>query len=268
MDARTRWLVIAGVAAVEVALLAALTYAGSGSAMAGIVVRRGAALVEADNQSGVMGSVRVVRVVAPSPSWVVVRLDDNGAPGMPIGKRLVRAGTITAFDIKLDGMGALSDVVWVSLFADGGKPGAFEANMADMTASPDKPFVVDGREVMARIGVMQPGIAARAGTVGVAGARLTAPGAVTVERVVAPGPSWLVVAIADGSAGAGTILGILPVTPGHSTNLVVPLRSAPTGAELEVSLRGDEGKLGRFDWTEDQPYRDGAGSVETLVARP
>lgn len=259
---------LAGVVALEIVLLAALTYAGAGSPMAGIVVRRGAALVEADNQTGVMDSVRVVRVVAPAPSWVVVRLDAGGAPGMPVGLLRVIAGTTTKVDVKLDSMGDLSPVLWVSLFADGGRSGAFEVDMPDMSASRDKPYVVDGREVVARIGVVQAGVNAMKGSAAVSGARVSAARSVTVARVVAPAASWLVVEIADGSPAAGTILGIVPVATGSAADISVPLSAVPAGAGLQVSLRADAGKLGRFDVADDQTYRIGSVFVTTPVQAP
>jgi hypothetical protein len=265
VDARTRIWALVAVAAAEAVVLAALTYAGSGYPMAGIVVRRGAALVEADNQSGVMDAIRVVRVVAPSPSWVVVRLDADGAPGMPVGRAHVPAGTTTALEVKLDAMGDLTPVLWVSLFADGGRSDAFEVNMADMSASRDKPWVVDGHEVVARIGVQQAGVAAAKGGAAVSGARLTSPRSVTVASVTAPAASWLVVEVAAASPGAGTVLGIAPVAPGSVTDAVVPLSSLPAGAALTVSLRADAGKLGRFDMADDQTYRIGSGFVTTPV---
>ena len=265
MNTRTKRLAFAGVVAVEIVLLAALTYAGAGSPMAGIVVRRGAALVEADNQTGVMGTVRVVRIVAPSPSWVVVRLDADGAPGMPVGLLRVPAGTTTAANVKLDSMGDLTPVLWVSLFADDGRRGVFEANMADMSTSRDKPYVTDGREVVARIGVQQAGVSAKKGSAVVSGARLSTARSVTVARVVAPAASWLVVEVAVDSPRAGIILGIVPIGIGASTDVVVPLSSDPGGVSLQVSLRGDAGKLGRFDVTDDQTYRIGSVFVTSPV---
>ncbi len=261
----TRAFGVAAVVVVEAALLAALTYAGSGAPMAGIVVARGVALVEADNQSGVMDSVRVVRVVAPAPSWVVVRSDAAGQPGMPVGKVRIPAGTTTGFDVKLDSMGDLTPVLWVSLFADGGRLGTYEVNMADMTASRDKPYVVDGREVVARIGVQQAGAAAAKGSAALSGARQAGPGRVTVARVTAPSASWLVVEVAPGSPQAGTVLGIAPVGAGSATDVSVPVTAVPSGSALRVSLRADRAKLGRFDLAEDEVYRVGSTFVTSPV---
>ena len=265
MDTRAKRIMLAGVVALEIALLAGLTQAGTGSPMAGIVVARGAALVEADNQSGVMDSIRVVRVVAPAPSWVVIRLDASGAPGMPVGRMRVPAGTSTAFDVPLKAMGDLTPVVWVSVFADAGRPGSFEANMADMAASRDKPYVVDGREVVARVGVQQSGISADRLSAAVDGARMVSSREVRVEQVTAPAASWLVVEAAPGSPAAGTVFGIVPIAPGTLSGIRIPIGPVPASTALQVSLRADIGKRGRFDLADDQAYRIGTTFVKTPV---
>lgn len=262
-----RWLIVAALAA-EIAVIAVLTRAGIGAPMAGIVVRPQAALVEADNQTGVMGSIKVIRVVAPADSWIVVRRDADGVPGMPVGTLRVRAGTTTGADVKLDAMGDLTPVLWVSLFADRGRPDVFEANMADMTASRDKPYVVDGHEVVARIGVVQAGVSAKSGSATVSGARLSASRKVTVAKVTAPGPSWLVVEFADGTQRAGEILGIAPVARGTWTDIAVPMASDAAGSSLQVTLRADAGKLGRFDMIDDEAYRVASTKVSAPVASP
>lgn len=251
-----------------IAALAALTYAGTGAPMAGVVVRRGVAWIEADNQTGVMDTIRVVRVVAPAASWVVVRLDANGAPGMPVGTLHVQRGTTTGAKVRIGSMGDLTPVLWISLFADGGKLGVFEANMADMAASPDKPYVFDGHEVVARIGAVQAGASAKKGSASVSKAMLTGARTVTVASVRAPAASWLVVEFAEGTPRAGSILGIVPITAGSATAVTIPLGSDPAGAALRVVLRVDAGKLGRFDLADDAAYRVGQMFVTTPVLTP
>lgn len=268
MNPTTRRALLAAVVVLEIVLLAVLTYAGAGSPMAGIAVRRGTALIEADNQTGVMDSIRVVRVVAPAASWIVVRLDANGAPGMPVGTKRVPAGTTTAAEVKLASMGDLTPALWISLFADGGTPGVFEANMADMATSRDKPYVVDGREVVARVGVAQVGASARKGSASVTGATLTTPRLVTIASVTVPDASWAVVEFAAGTPRAGAILGIAPVAAGTETDVLVPLSSDPAGDAIRVSLRRDAGKLGRFDLADDDVYRVGAAFVTAAVRMP
>ena len=134
--------------------LTALTVAGcTGSAddageemMVGLVTAEGSAIIEASDQPGAEDSVLIDRVVAPEGAWIVVHLDDDGAPGPRIGLQAVEAGETLGVIVDLDGE-IESDRLIVALHGDRGTRGEFEFSMDDFEGSPDKPFFVSGEEV-------------------------------------------------------------------------------------------------------------------------
>ncbi|MBE0476558.1 MAG: hypothetical protein IBX62_05620 [Coriobacteriia bacterium] len=136
---------LAGVA-VLVAYFAWATAAG-GEGVEGVVVREGAASLEASDQPGPTDTIVIERVVAPIDSWVVVHLDDDGMPGMRVGLAQVPAGTSRDVEVGIASEEPLTPRLLVALHADRGARGEFDFDMDDMAHSPDKPYFVNGEEV-------------------------------------------------------------------------------------------------------------------------
>ena len=81
----------------------------------------------------------------------------------------------------------------------------------------------------------------------------------TVEKVVSPGPAWLVVHL-EKDGMPGDRVGLLHVDEGVSSNLDVPL-DAVTGKRVIVALHADKGSPDEFDFdmmnkemSPDRPY--------------
>lgn len=98
------------------------------------------------------GSITVDRALAPAGAWIVVHLDDEGAPGQRVGLLQIPAGLSEDVVVDLEPL-ALTDELFVAVHADRGEAGVFEFDMMDKINSPDQPFFVDGTEVAVKVSV-------------------------------------------------------------------------------------------------------------------
>lgn len=103
-----------------------------------------AALELATDQAGATELI-VDRVLAPGDAWVVVHLDDDGAPGMRVGLASVAKGE--TIDLRIELEGDLTDSLIVALHADRGTPGEFDFDMESPATSPDRPYFIGGAEL-------------------------------------------------------------------------------------------------------------------------
>lgn len=118
----------------------------------GVQAANGSAAIELEDQPGALDSLVVKRVLAPADAWVVVHLDDDGAPGARVGLEHIEAGDHSDVTVELYPL-PLTDRLFVAIHADRGKTGVFEFDMMDKVNSPDQPYFVDGAEVAAPVRV-------------------------------------------------------------------------------------------------------------------
>ncbi len=118
----------------------------------GVKTARGSAAIELEDQPGAVDSLVVKRALAPADAWVVVHLDDDGAPGARVGLERIGAGDHSDVAVELYPL-PLTDRLFVAIHADRGKPGVFEFDMMDKVNSPDQPYFVDGVEVASPVRV-------------------------------------------------------------------------------------------------------------------
>jgi hypothetical protein len=147
-----RFLQVTGIVVAVLLTLGALTisYASTRRAttMVGVVVAHGGASIEATDQLGVQGALKIERVVAPDASWVAVY--NKGMGGMPstrVGLVRVPAGVSRDVSVPLDTSVRLTEYVMVVLQADRGTPSVFEYDPKRFDTSTDKPYWVDGAQV-------------------------------------------------------------------------------------------------------------------------
>jgi hypothetical protein len=117
----------------------------------GYVASANSAQLEVDAEQPGTTELVVDRVLAPGDAWVVVHLNDDGAPGMRVGLARVSAGESTGVRVQLEG--DLAESVIVALHADRGTPGEFDFDMEDPTGSPDRPYFVGGAELAVVVSV-------------------------------------------------------------------------------------------------------------------
>lgn len=118
----------------------------------GIPAEAGTAAIEVTDQPGATKSLMIDRAAAPTAAWIVVHLDDDGAPGQRVGLLHIPAGETKNVAVDLYPL-ALTDKVFVAVHADAGTPDIFDFDMMDKINSADQPFFVDGNEVATAVQV-------------------------------------------------------------------------------------------------------------------
>lgn len=119
----------------------------------GVPADEGAASIEVSEQSvSASGTITVDRAVAPTDAWIVVHLDDEGAPGNRVGLQHVRAGENVSVPVALYPL-PLTEKLFVAVHADRGVAGVFEFDMMNKINSPDQPFFVGEEEVATAVTV-------------------------------------------------------------------------------------------------------------------
>ncbi|MDZ4168314.1 MAG: hypothetical protein U1E26_01480 [Coriobacteriia bacterium] len=112
----------------------------------GVKADAGTAAIEVEDQPGETESLTVKRVLAPGGAWIVMHLDEDGAPGARVGLQQIPAGESTDVAVELYPL-PLTDTLFAAVHADLGTAGIFEFDMMNKVNSPDQPYFVDGTEV-------------------------------------------------------------------------------------------------------------------------
>ncbi|MHB1017515.1 MAG: DUF7282 domain-containing protein [Coriobacteriia bacterium] len=118
----------------------------------GVKTDGGTAAIEVAGQDASAGTLTVDRALAPTDAWIVVHLDDEGAPGQRVGLLHIPAGEIIGAVVQLDPL-PLTEKLFVAIHADRGEAGVFEFDMMNSINSADQPFFVDGEEVATAVTV-------------------------------------------------------------------------------------------------------------------
>jgi hypothetical protein len=154
-----RSLYVVGIAAAVLLAVSAVTLSFAVTrhkpVMVGVVVAKGASLEVAD-QLGVQGALKVARVVAPGPSWVVVYNKTaqggmNMSSASQVGIVHVSAGESRDVSVPLDPDIRMTQYVEVVLQADRGVPSVFEFDPKNFATSPDKPYYIGGKRVQTSV---------------------------------------------------------------------------------------------------------------------
>lgn len=102
--------------------------------------------IDASDQSGDGSTVSVSEVtIEGAPGWVVIHLDDDGAPGEVLGQAEIPEGTSTDVTVTLDSPLQGDATLWPMLHVDAGEEGTYEF------PGDDVPVVVDEDIVMVSI---------------------------------------------------------------------------------------------------------------------
>ena len=199
-------------------------------------------LAVADQEVGrEQGQVVVDRVTAPGPGWVALHADIDGTPGTRLGQAPVREGENENVVINFDWRRATRPL-HVVLYEDAGEPGRFEPGEAD------RQILVGGTPAMASFVATLP--------VDVFVINQPAGGGeVYVERALINEPGWLAV-YTDFAGLADRLLGYVPLEPGATESLVVPIDESGITPLLHIMLHEDLGTVGEFEYPgPDLPIR-------------
>lgn len=196
-------------------------------------------VTSSDNAPAMMeaASVYIASVLSDGPGFVVIHIDNNGAPGPVAGFLAVPAGYSSNLEVPLDAAVALTPVVWPMLHVDTGVVGTYEFGM------------VEGADSPVRVGdaVVTFPINATAAMTFDAQA-LGEGGTVTIASAVIDSAGWLVIH-ADNAGAPGPVLGYAPLNAGLNRNVVVTLTdTAAAGAQVFPMLHYDTGVVGAYEF--------------------
>lgn len=118
----------------------------------GVKTGDGTAAIEVADQGASAGTLTIDRALAPTDAWIVVHLDDEGAPGQRVGLLRIPAGETLNAIVELEPL-PLTEKVFVAIHADRGEAGVFEFDMMNTINSADQPFFVDDEEVATAVAV-------------------------------------------------------------------------------------------------------------------
>lgn len=118
----------------------------------GIPTPAGTAAIEVADQPGATTELKVAKALAPAGAWIVVHLDDDGAPGGRVGLQHIPAGENADVSVQLDPV-QLTEKLFVAIHADAGTPDIFDFDMMNKLNSADQPYFVDGEEVATAVKV-------------------------------------------------------------------------------------------------------------------
>lgn len=154
--------VAAAVALVSGAAMLSYIVTRDGQSMSGVIVKYGEAALDVAEQPGATATLKIHRVVAPGPSWIVVSQvtmgatrgmmsepDPDAAPApKPKLLAIVQLGRGEYSDVivKLQPGVPLTRMLSVVLQADRGIVGTFEYDMDRFAESPDKPYFREARD--------------------------------------------------------------------------------------------------------------------------
>jgi hypothetical protein len=147
------------VAVVAGAVMLSYSVSRAGQSMSGVIVRYDEAALDVVDQPGTTTTLKIDRVVAPGPSWIVVSQiamgptkgmmdkDEKSTPSTapaPVERVLAVArvgkGELRDVLIPLAAGVPLTRMVSVTLHSDSGVRGTFEFDMNQFAESPDKPY--------------------------------------------------------------------------------------------------------------------------------
>ena len=100
-------------------------------------------------------------------------------------------------------------------------------------------------------------------------------GTLVVDRILVPGPSWLVVSVPDSGGSGPEVVGRLHVVQGQTLHAAVPLDpGVGLFTKVTVTVHADRGIAGTFEFdparyeaSPDKPYFVGASELATTVVR-
>jgi plastocyanin len=194
-------------------------------------------MVSVSDQDASGGTVRIARIVAADPGWIVIHTEQNGGPGPVVGYAAVPAGESDDVAVEID-PAAATPTLFAMLHVDAGTAGAYEFPGADVPVTGEQtnvPFAVT-------LPPLEPSVSV--------GDQPVVDGALTVERIVAAEPGWIVIH-SESNGGPGPVAGYAAVPKGVSQDVVVPVDPALLTPGLYAMLHVDAGTAGAYEFPGD-----------------
>lgn len=205
--------------------------------------------VTVSDQDASGGTVIIDEVVAAEPGWLVIHIDNEGAPGPVIGYSQVSVGVNTDVEVEID-LAQATPQLFAMLHLDAGVAGQYEF------PGEDGPVSVDGAVVNVPFNVTLPPL-----TPSVSVSDQETSGVVVIDEVVAAEAGWLVIHI-DQDGAPGPVIGYTQVSVGVNTDVEVEIDLAQATPTLHAMLHLDAGTLGEYEFPgDDAPVKVGDAIV-------
>jgi len=186
------------------------------------------------------GTVTMDAVVSDGPGWIVIHIQEDGAPGAVIGHAAVSDGENTDVWVEID-VSQATDTLYAMLHTDTGEMGMYEFPDADPPVQVEgeivlQPFIVTGG--------MRPSVTVEDQAI--------EDGTVTVARTVSDGPGWMVIH-AEEDGAPGPVIGQAQVFDGTTRNVTVEIDVDMATETLYAMLHQDTGEEGTYEFPEADP---------------
>ncbi|NDJ36071.1 MAG: hypothetical protein GYB64_15560, partial [Chloroflexi bacterium] len=196
--------------------------------------------IDVNDQAVEEGTVTVAQVTVAEAGWLVIHADADGEPGPVIGQTRVEAGESTDVSVEVD-TEAVTDTLYAMLHQ--GEEGVFEFPDSDQPVTGvDDNIIVEAFAIEDMTHDIKPSVQVYQ--------QLIEDGVVTVARVVATEPNWLVVR-ADADGEPGPVIGQTRVESGESTGVSIEVDAEAATDTLYVVLHEDSGEIGTFEYPDD-----------------
>lgn len=174
-------------------------------------------------------------VLSQGPGWLVVHIDNAGAPGPVAGYAQLNDGVNLNVVVPLDQGVELTSTLWPMMHVDDGALGTYEF---DGQSGLDNPVsvmeVVQTEPIEVAPGFMYLDQSIVEGTL-------------TVDWALIDAPGWLVIHANEGGA-PGTVLAQVPLHAGLNRNIVIPLDGTAAGTGVFPMLHYDTNEMGVYEF--------------------
>lgn len=190
-----------------------------------------------DMMEGDMGPhVHVHGVLAEVPGFVVIHVDNNGAPGPVAGYAPVPAGFSEDVDVPVDAS-MLTPVLWPMLHVDDHTMGTYEFGTVE---GADGPVKVNDKVLTFPINA--------APSLKLMDQALGEGGTITIPEAVIDAAGWIAIH-SDNNGQPGPVIGTAWIPAGVSTNVVVTLSDpSMAGSQVFPMLHYDTGEAGVYEF--------------------
>lgn len=188
--------------------------------------------VEVSDQVSLDGWVTITSAYSEGPGFVVIHIDNNGAPGPVAGQRWVNPGWNFNIAIPID-TAIATPTLFAMLHVDTGEVGVYEFGTVE---GADGPVVVDGNVVTPSFKV--DAVHAKD--------QFVSEGTVNIAAVIAQVDGWIVIH-SDNEGRPGPVLGQAQVAAGTNVDVAVTLEADATSV-LWPMLHVDTGTVGTYEF--------------------
>ncbi len=189
--------------------------------------------VEVANQVVTNDTVTIASAYSEGPGFVVIHIDNNGAPGPVAGFRWLNAGWNYNIKIAIDPTIA-TPTLFAMLHADTNEIGVYEFGTVE---GADGPVAVDGNVVTPSFNIDLISMSDQ----------FVSDNTVTADVVISQVDGFLVIH-QDVDGNFGPVAGVASVSAGVNTNVVVELDPSMVTASLWPMLHVDTGTAGTYEF--------------------